>query len=140
MIPAPAIAPLAASLLVVAVGCGGSTQPNTIVGSYVATTFTVVAPGIPEENVLAMGGSLTIAIAPDNSATGLLFVPASANAGTAITSSMAGVAKQSESTVTFTPTAFSFIESLRFTIVGRTLQAVNQESGSGFATITLTRQ
>ncbi|HEX7942357.1 MAG TPA: hypothetical protein VF488_11165 [Gemmatimonadaceae bacterium] len=122
-------------------GCGSDspTQPSSLAGTYVATVFTVTPTGQSTIDVLAAGGSLSVTIASDNTASGSLSIPASV-AGTPFNASMAGTVVQSGSTAKFQQTADTFVRDLTFTIVGNTLQATNQVAGVGAFTITLTRQ
>jgi hypothetical protein len=138
--PTNALRLLAASLIAVASACGSSTDSNPIAGSYTATTFLVTPTGQSAMNILTQGGSLTIAIANDNSTTGTLFIPASANAGTAFTASMAGTAVQTGSTVHFTQSADSFVRNLTFSVGDGVLQVTNQTAGSATFTIVMSRQ
>jgi hypothetical protein len=127
---------LAASLLILAAGCGDDHDVTT----YAATTFQVTQTGQNPQNILAAGGSLTIAIAADNSTGGSLFIPASAAGGTAFIADMAGTASFSGSTVTFTQGADTFVRDLTFTVVGSTLQVTNQIVSGTTYNITLTKQ
>ena len=122
-------------------GCGSDSpsQPASIAGTYTATVFRVTPTGQPTIDVLAQGGSLSITIAADNTASGTLSIPASV-AGTPFTASMTGTVVQTGSTVRFEQTADTFVRDLTFTVVGNTLQATNQVAGVGSFTITLTRQ
>jgi hypothetical protein len=122
-------------------GCGSDSpsQPSSLAGTYVATVFRVTPTGESTIDVLAAGGSLSVTIASDNTASGSLSIPASV-AGTPFTASMAGTVVQSGSTVQFQQTADTFVRNLTFTIVGNTLQATSQVAGAGSFTITLTRQ
>jgi hypothetical protein len=122
-------------------GCGSDspTQPSSLAGTYVATVFRVTPTGQSTVDVLAAGGSLSVTIASDNTASGTLSLPASI-AGTPFNESMAGTVVQSGSTVKFQQSADTFVRDLTFTIVGNTLQATNEVAGAGSFTITLTRQ
>ena len=136
---------LAVVLLTLATGwssaCGSDSpsQPSSLAGVYTATVFRVTPTGQSPIDVLAQGGSLSITIASDNTATGTLSLPASI-AGTAFSASMAGTVVQTGTTVRFEQTTDTFVRDLTFTVVGNTLQATNQVAGVGSFTITLTRQ
>jgi len=123
------------------VGCGSDApnQPSSIAGVYTATVFRVTPTGQPTIDVVAQGGTLSITIASDNTASGTLSLPASV-AGTPFTASMTGTVVQTGTTVRFEQTADTFVRDLTFTVVGNTLQATNQVAGAGSFTITLTRQ
>ena len=122
-------------------GCGSDTpsQPSSIAGTYTATVFRVTPTGQPPIDVLAQGGSLSVAIASDNTASGSLSLPASV-AGTPFSASMAGTVVQTGTAVKFQQTADTFVRDLTFNIVGNTLQTTDQVAGVGSFTITLTRQ
>jgi hypothetical protein len=122
-------------------GCGSDTpsQPSSIAGAYTATVFRVTPTGQPPIDVLAQGGSLSVTIASDNTASGTLSLPASV-AGTPVTASMTGTVVQTGTTVRFEQTADTFVRDLTFMVVGNTLQATNQVAGVASFTITLTRQ
>ena len=127
---------LAASLLLLAAGCGDDPEVTT----YAATTFQVTQTGQNPTNILAAGGSLTINIFADNSTTGSLFIPASAAGGTTFTANMVGTANFSGTTVTFTQASDTFVRDLTFTVVGSTLQVTNQILSGTTYNITLTKQ
>ena len=122
-------------------GCGGDTpnQPSSIAGAYTATVFRVTPTGQATIDVLAQGGSLSITIASNTSASGTLSLPASV-AGAPFSASMTGTVVQTGTTVRFEQTADTFVRDLTFTIVGNTLQTTNQVAGVGSFAITLTRQ
>jgi hypothetical protein len=121
--------------------CGSDTpdQPSSIAGAYAATVFRVTPTGQPTIDVLGQGGSLSVTIASNNTASGSLSLPASV-AGTAFTASMTGTVVQTGATVRFEQTADTFVRDLTFTVVGNTLQATNQVAGAASFTVTLTRQ
>lgn len=130
------------SLLPVAgTACGdaGPTESVSLAGTYTATLFRVTPSGQSAIDVLAQGGSLSIAIASDNTTSGSLVLPASV-AGSVFTASMAGTAVQSGPTVQFQQSADTFVRGLAFTVSGRALQASNQTVGTAAFTVTLTRQ
>ena len=122
-----------------ACGSDSPSQASSLAGVYTATVFRVTPTGQPPIDVLAQGGTLSITIASDNTASGTLSLPASV-AGTAFSASMAGTVVQTGTTVRFEQTADTFVRDLTFTVVGNTLQATNQVAGAGSFTITLTRQ
>ena len=123
----------------VACGSDGPTQPSSVAGAYVATTFRVAPAGQSTIDVLAGGGTLSINIAADNSTTGSLTLPASL-AGSTTSLSMAGTAVVSGSTIKFQQTADTFVRDLTFTISGNTLSATNQTAGGATFSVTLTKQ
>lgn len=132
---------LAASFALLAIACNNSTPPGSIAGSYTATTFVETYTGQSAVNVLGQGGSLTIVIAANNTTTGNLLLPASANGGTQVSASMAGTMVKAGSKVNFDqPAADTFVRNLNWLVVGSTLQVSDQIAGSGTFTITLTRQ
>ena len=122
-----------------ACGDAGPTQSVSLAGTYTATLFRVTPSGQSAIDVLAQGGSLSIAIASDNTTSGSLMLPASV-AGSDFTASMVGTAVQSGSTVHFQQSADTFVRDLAFTVSGGALQASNQTAGTAAFTVTLTRQ
>lgn len=121
--------------------CGGDspTQAETIVGTYTATTFRVTPAGQSMLDILALGGSLTLTIAPDNTTTGALSVPSTVAGGTAFFASMAGTATRTGGTVRFQQAIDTFVRDLAWTVNGKTLQVSDVTAGSSRFTITLTR-
>jgi hypothetical protein len=128
-----------ATLLVAASACRRSTDPDPLVGTYLATTFRIAPAGQGAINVLAQGGTLGLNIANNYVTTGTLVVPASLNGGTTLTASMAGTAVRTESTVRFTQSADTFVRNLTFTLVDNTLTANQTLSGTTYDLV-LTRQ
>ena len=134
--------PIRWSLVMIALAaCGSNTEPgpNVLPGSYTATTFRVTPPGQTEINVLATGGSLTIAITEALATTGSLNQPASTTGGAPFVASMAGTVSRNGSSVTFTQSADTFVRDLTWTHSGRTITVNNQVVAGATYTITLTR-
>ena len=130
-------------LLATAGACRGTTAPNPLVGTWLATTFLVTPAGQAQRNVLTDGGTLGVNIVQVDSgflATGTVILPASVTRAAASTTSLAGTAVESGSTVRFTPSADSFVRSLTFTLVENRLEAVNQVVAGTSYDIILTRQ
>ncbi len=112
--------------LTVMVACGDSTDPdptNGIVGSYVATTFTLDQGG-PLIDLLSAGSSLTLTLTGGGTTTGTLFVPASVAGGTDFQADMAGAYQVVGNTVTFQQNADTFVRDATWSIVGTTLTTV----------------
>ena len=91
-----------------------SIESDVLAGSYAATSFLVTPSGQPTVDVIAKGGSLTIAIAADSTTTGLLSLPAGALSPQGGTASMSGkVFQRADGTFRFDqPAADTFIEQL----------------------------
>ena len=124
-------------------GCRGATQPDPLVGTWLATTFRVTPTGQGEKDVLGAGGTLGLNIVPVDStflATGTVILPASVTGGAALIASLAGPAVRTGNTVRLTPTADSFVRDLVFTLVENRLEAVNQVVGGTRYDVILTRQ
>ncbi len=84
--------PILVVLLVGVLACGESAGPNStngVVGSYVATTFTLDQGG-PLIDLLSAGSSLTLTLTSAGSTTGTLFVPASVAGGADFLADMSG--------------------------------------------------
>ena len=101
--------------LSLAVGCSDPLTPESIAGSYGASTF--VLSGGATEDVLAVGGFLTITFHPDGTTSGGLFVPAasSASGGMDFTGDMAGTFTLEDDSVILTQAADSFVRDLAWT-------------------------
>jgi hypothetical protein len=116
-----------------------STEPNSLAGTWAATSFVITEPGEAPTDVLAAGGSLTITIASNNSTTGTLFVPASLAGGSDFTGSMAGTASRNGNSVTFDQTADTFVRNMTWTLAGNAMTTAAVVAGVTL-NITLTRQ
>lgn len=131
---------LAFASLAVAAGCGDPTGPDAVSGTYAATTFRVTPTGEPTIDVLAQGGTLTLAFTGSNSVSGTLSIPASVTGDQALVASMDGTVVRTGNTIELQQSADTFVRDLTWTVGESTLQVVNQAAGSAAFTITLTRQ
>jgi hypothetical protein len=131
---------LAAALLVTGSGCRKVTDPDPIIGTFLATTFSETPAGQAPVNVLARGGTLGINIANNLVTAGSLILSPNVTGGAAFTASMAGVADTTGGRVRFVQAADSFVRDLVFTLVGNRLEAVNQTVAGTVYTLVLTRQ
>lgn len=123
-------APTAALLasLSFALACGSDDSPTApthdqLVGSYAATTFTASVGGLSQD-VLAAGGSVTLALAGDGSATAHVVVPASLTGSTTFDQTLTGTWALSGNTVTLDDpdnTSDTFLENLQLKASGNTL-------------------
>lgn len=129
-----------ASPSAVAAGCSDPTRPEAPFGTFEATTFLVTPPGEPAIDVLAQGGSLTLAFSASNAVIGTLSVPASVTGGQPIVADMDGTVVRSGNTIELQQSADTFVRDLTWTVGESTLTVVNQSAGSGTFTITMTRQ
>ncbi len=123
----------AAATLCVANAC--SDDPNgpprntaNVTGQYHATTFNL-SSGQITISLLTLGASLDITLAPDQTTSGRLVVPAAAAGGEAIDEDLAGTWRQSNDTVYFSQTADTFIRDVPFVVQGSTL--VGSETSAG---------
>lgn len=114
-------ATVSAGLLVLFAGCGdgdgnGSFSPtvDNVAGTYSATTFTANTTATGTVDLLALGASVTVTLAPDGSTTGNLFVPGIVVGGADVDEDLTGTWTLSGSTVTFNQTADTFIRDLDF--------------------------
>ena len=126
--------------LLVAGACRGTTNPDPIVGTFLATTFQSAAMGQAAVNVLAQGGTLGVNVANNFTTVGTLIVPAVVNSGVTFTASLAGTAVRTDSTVRFNLPADSFVRDLTFTLTRNRLEARNQIVSGITYDIVLTRQ
>ena len=129
-----------ACCLLVAGACRGTTDPDPIVGTFLATTFQSAVTGQGAVNVLAQGGTLGVNVANNFVTAGTLIVPAAVNGGVTFTASLAGTAVRTDSTVRFNLPADSFVRDLTFTLTANRLEARNQTVGGTTYDIVLTRQ
>jgi hypothetical protein len=132
-----------ALLLLATSACRGATDPDPLVGTWLATTFQVTPTGQGQKSVLAAGGTLGLNIAKTDSTfvtTGTVILPASVTGGATFTASLAGPAVRTNTIVRFTPTADSFVRDLIFTLVENRLEAMNQVVAGTKYDIILTRQ
>ena len=130
------------ALLVLAVvgACRRPTDADPLVGTYLATTFTVSSAGQGTVNVLAVGGSLGLNVANNYVVAGTLIIPPSLNGGTIFTASMAGVLDTAGSRIRFIQPADTFVRDLTFTRVENRLEAVNQTIDGTTYELVLDRQ
>jgi hypothetical protein len=104
---------LAAALL----GCGDDNGPTqeSIAGPYFASTLLVTQNGVAAD-VLALGGSLDIALGSDGAATGHLFVPHGDENGADLNVDLQGTWQLNGKVVTFDmPNVDTFIRDMPFT-------------------------
>ena len=135
------IRPFVFLLALLAIGaCSNTGEPDPLVGTYYATTFTVSAPGEGTVNVLAVGGSLGVNVATNYVLTGTLVIPPGLNGGTTLTQSMRGVLDTAGTFVRFVQPADTFVRQLSFTFEENRLEAVNQVVDGKTYELILTRQ
>jgi hypothetical protein len=126
------LALFAALLLIVTGACSRTSDPDPLVGTYLATTFRITPIGQGAANVLAQGGSLGINVANNYVTAGTLIMPPTLNGGITFTASMAGTAVRTESTVRFMQAADSFVRDLTFTLAGDSLAASQTLAGTAY--------
>jgi hypothetical protein len=110
-----------------AAACSDALSPESLAGTYVATTFTLSGEIVGD--VLAEGGSLSITLNADGTTTGLLSVPASLLDGEDFSASMGGTFTIGEQTLTFTQEADTFVRDLTWIVDGSELRASGTFSG-----------
>ena len=125
--------------LSLAVGCSDPVTPESLAGTYVATTFGL--SGGATEDVLAAGGSLSITFNAGGTTSGSLFVPAasSASGGMDFTADMAGTFTLQNDSLTLTQVADSFVRDLTWTVDGNRINGTGTFSGVTI-TVVLSRQ
>lgn len=121
-------------------GCRGATNPDPLVGTWLATTLEIAPAGQGPTNVLAAGGTLGLNVANNFVTAGTLVLPPSATGGATLTVSLAGTAVRTNNTVLFSPVAASFMGALTFTLVDNRLEAASQLVADTTYTVVLTRQ
>lgn len=131
---------VACAALVAANGCRRPTDPDPLVGTWLATTFEVAPTGQPPVNMLAAGATLGLNVANNFVVAGTLIIPASATGTLTFTADMAGTATRTDNTVRFTQSADSFVRDLTFLLVENRLEARSQVLGANTYTLILTRQ
>lgn len=137
------VSALFAVLLAATSACRGATQPDPLVGTWLATTFRVTPGGQSVRDVLASGGTLGLNVARVDSTfqtTGTVILPGTVTGGAPVSASLAGPAVRTGNVVRFAPVADSFMRGLVFTLVENRLEAVNQIVSSTNYDIILTRQ
>ena len=125
--------------LSLAVACSDPVSPESLAGTYVATSFAL--SGEVTEDVLAAGGTLTITFNAGGSTSGSLFVPAasSASGGMDFTADMAGTFVLENESLTLTQAADSFVRDLTWTVDGDRINGTGTFSGVTI-TVVLSRQ
>ena len=124
-VPFVLIAPLTLALF----GCSNPVTSESLAGTYIATTFAL--SGGATEDVLAVGGSLTITFTAGGTISGSLFVPAasSASGGMDFMADMAGTFALDGNSITLTQVADSFVRDLTWTVDGAQINGVGTFSG-----------
>lgn len=123
-----------------AAGCGDSTSPSGIAGSYTATTFRATGPGSAPLDVLALGTTISLTISSSNATSGTIYIPASlSDDNIAYTQSLSGTAVRTGNTVRFNQTSDNAVRDLTFTVNGTALQA-DQTINQTRVELVLTRQ
>ena len=131
---------IACLALVVANGCRRPTDPDPLVGTWLATTFEVAPTGQPPVNMLAAGATLGLNVANNFVVAGTLIVPATVTGTMTFTADMAGTATRTDNSVRFTQSSDSFVRDLTFLLVDNRLEARSQVLGTNTYTVILTRQ
>lgn len=117
----------ALGLVILASACGDdngtSPTPESVAGSYFASTFLATQSGITAD-LLSLGGSIDINLASDDAVTGHLFVPNGAEGGGDLDLDLNGTWELNGTTVTFDmPSVNTFIRDVPFTVGTNTLSA-----------------
>jgi hypothetical protein len=119
---------IALTLALVPGSCGGedklSPSLETVAGSYTASSLTL-SSSVGTTDLLALGSTVAITLAPDSTTSGRLFVPGGAEDGSDLDVDLSGTWTLSAATVTFDQVGDTFIRDVEFT-AGR-----NQLNGEG---------
>jgi hypothetical protein len=98
--------------------CGGedsfSPTVETVAGSYSARSFTLTS-SVGTTDLLALGSTVAITLAPDGTTSGRLFVPGGAEDGSDLDLDLVGTWTLTGNSVTFNQAADSFIRDVEFT-------------------------
>jgi hypothetical protein len=109
---------VALTLVLALSGCDddGSFSPtvDNVAGAYSATTFTLTV-AVATVDQLVLGSEVELALAPDGTTTGHLFVPGAREGGADLDADLTGTWALSRGGVTFDQTADTFIRDVRFT-------------------------
>ena len=95
---------------------------NEVAGTYQATTFTFDGGSGPTD-LLAIGASVTITLAPDGTSSGRMLVPGVGEGGGDLDADLAGTWTLSGTTVTFDQAADTFMRDVPFTAEPSRLRA-----------------
>ncbi|HEU4629338.1 MAG TPA: hypothetical protein VFS08_06310 [Gemmatimonadaceae bacterium] len=121
----PAVRALALVVVGLLAGCGGddpvSPTVDAVAGSYRATTLTATVGGLTT-NLLQLGSSLELTLAPDGTATGHLFVPQADEGGRDLDESMTGTWTLRDGVVYLSQPADTFIRDLPLRVDGDLLR------------------
>jgi len=116
-------------------GCGeGSSGPgvssgNQAPGNYQATVYTITQSG-QTEDLLAMGASIDLTLAPSGTTTGSLVVPGAGAGGTDFQADLAGTWVQSGTEVMLDHPTTTFLRDMVLSLSGATLTGDLQVSGA----------
>lgn len=130
-------------LLITFGACHGSTAPDPLAGTWLASTFQITPSGQGRKDVLVAGGTLGVNIVPIDStflSTGTAIIPGSVTGGLPTQVNLGGTVVEFGNTVRFATTTPSFVQDLAFTLVENRLEAVNQVVAGTIYNIVLTRQ
>jgi hypothetical protein len=93
---------------------GFTPTEDTVAGTYIATTFLVTST-TPPTDLLALGMTLTLTLAPDGTCTGRLFLPEGGDNGVDLDEDLTGTWFLNAGTVTFEQSADTFVRDAVFT-------------------------
>jgi hypothetical protein len=113
----------AAALTFAVLGCGDDNgfTPESVAGPYFASSFVVTQNGVSAD-VLALGGSLDIALVSDGTVAGHLFVPHGDENGADLDVDLQGTWELNGQVVTFDmPNVDTFVRDIPFTVGTDTL-------------------
>lgn len=132
---------LSAVLCAATLACGGdTTEPDPLVGTYIATEWTTTGASGQTNQILA-GSTLTISLNAGGTTSGHLHVAASGQ-DPAFDADMGGTWSRNGNTVNFSQTADTFVRNMPFTVVanGSNWALVGNHAFSGTnVQLTLTR-
>jgi len=99
---------------VIMTACGDSVGPESVAGTYVATSFTLA--GATNADVLAEGGSITTTLTASGTTTGTMFIPAALNEGVDLTADLTGTFTINGQALRFSHTVNTFLRDITWII------------------------
>lgn len=121
------------ALVMMLPACGGSDSftptEESVAGSYRAGAFTVNS-GLGATDLLAAGATVDVALDPEGTTSGRLFIPGGAGDGSDVDVDLTGTWTLSGTTVTFVQDADTFIRDLDFAAGRNTLTGEDTLGGA----------
>lgn len=122
-------------------GCGESTSPEDLPGTYSAVEFSARDNGA-DMDLLAGGATLTISLSANGTTSGTLYVPGGGEIGEDLNASMTGTWMYDENTgiVVFDQNADTFVRDAMWSLEGDRLETTFNYDDGDFVAAVLERQ